>query len=63
MSGFQDEFKDPQDFEDKYGDFFELGQDELYIKLKNMKMDALEKKQKKVYERRVASKEIQRRSR
>ena len=45
MSGFQDEFKDPQDFQDKYEDFFELGQDELFIKLENMDTGALEKKQ------------------
>ena len=45
MSGFQDEFMDPQDFRDKYEDFFELGQDELFIKLENMDTGALEKKQ------------------
>ena len=43
VSGFQDEFKDPQDFQDKYDDFFELGQDFLFIKMKNMNTKALEK--------------------
>ena len=44
MSGFQDEFMDPQDFQDTYEDFFALGQDELFIKPKNMDKGALDEK-------------------
>ena len=61
VSGFQDEFKDPQDFQDKYEDFFELGQDDQYIKIKNMNLMALAKENKSEYMRRVATRTVQKR--
>ena len=55
MSGYQDEFKDEQDFKDKYEDFFALGQDEFYIKVKNMFASALEQSRKSSYKRRLTT--------
>ena len=43
MSDYKDVFKDDPELRDKYTDFFELGNDEYFIKKKNMVTKALKK--------------------
>ena len=44
MTGYQGEWKDDPNFWHNYKDFFELGEDSNFIKIKNMNRMALAKK-------------------